>query len=266
MFVDPRTLPVPPADMVMPQAAQHFFLVANTVVCVFALMFAERMRRKTGSSTGYLLLLAGAAAVVNEPVVDILGLCWFAANGAIPLFKAWGVTIPLFMLPVYCWYVGGQSMIAFGAIARGATSARLFRLYAWFALVNIALEVPGLQLGIYAYYGQQPFQFLGFPFWWPICNALMPIVMAAIAFRLLPHLQGAGVLLLILVGPLAAGLTNGAIAIPVWVSLNSGMPPWGARIAGLVSFTLGMMLAFLVTRLVATDASAVSAPRAGSFG
>jgi hypothetical protein len=266
MSGDPRALPVPPVDMVMPQGAQQFFLIANTVVCVIALLFAERMRRKTGAPTGYLLLLAGAAAVVNEPVVDILGLCWFAANGAIPLFKAWGVTIPLFMLPVYCWYVGGQSLIAFGAVSRGATTAQLFRLYAAFALVNVALEVPGLSLGIYAYYGNQPFQFLGFPFWWPICNALMPIVMAAIAFRLRPHLKGAGVLLLILVGPMAAGLTNGAIAIPVWVALNSGMPPWGASLAGLVSLTLGMMLAFLVTRLVASDATAAVAPRAVSFG
>jgi hypothetical protein len=251
-----RTIPVPPVDMVMPHAAQTFFLVANIVVCVIAVIFAERFRRSSGSPVGFLLLLAGAATVINEPVVDTLGLCWFAANGAIPLFKAWGVTIPVFMLPVYCWYVGGQALIAFSAMAKGATTIQLFRLYGIFALVNIALEVPGLNMGIYAYSGYPPFQALGFPFWWPVCNALMPIVMAALVFRLLPYLTGFRCLWVILIGPMAAGMTNGAIAVPVWVSLNSGVPLWGTYIASLLSLCLGLTLAFLVTRIVATDADA----------
>jgi len=266
MIADPRALPIPPVDMIMPQVPQTVFIVANSIVCLIALAFAERMRRKSGSAVGYWLLLAGAATVINEPAVDILGLCWFAARGSIPLFKAWGVTIPLFMLPVYCWYVGGQAMIALAAIRRGSTVAQIFRLYALFAVVNVALEVPGLNMGIYAYYGNQPFEFLGFPFWWPICNALMPIVMACIVHFLLPHLKGVRVLLIILVGPMAAGVTNGAIAIPVWVALNSGMPAWAAHVASLVSLVLGLTVAFLVTRLVATDAHHARSPHAASFG
>jgi hypothetical protein len=266
MIADPRALPIPPVDMIMPQAPQAIFIVANSIVCVVALVFAERWRRKSGSAVGYGLLLAGAATVINEPAVDILGLCWFAARGSIPLFKAWGVTIPLFMLPVYCWYVGGQAMIALAAIRRGSTTAQIFRLYGLFAVVNVALELPGLNMGIYAYYGNQPFEFLGFPFWWPICNALMPIVMACIVYFLLPHLEGWRLLLVILVGPMAAGITNGAIAVPVWVALNSGAPPWAAHLASLVSLVLGLTVAFLLTRLVATDAHQGRSRPAASFG
>jgi hypothetical protein len=252
--MDVRDLPLPPVDMVMPAGPQMAFLIGNGVICVFAAIAAERYRRRTGSGVGFLLLLAGAATVVNEPVVDILGLCWFAANGAIPLFRAWGVTIPAFMLPVYCWYVGGQALFAYAAIERGITTTRLFRLYGLFALVNLLLEVPGLNLGIYAYYGRQPFEVMRFPLWWPICNALMPIVMAALAFRLRPYVSGAACLLIVLLGPMAAGMTNGAIAIPVWVALNGGVPLWGTWLAGVVSLCLGLTLAFLVTRIVAIDA------------
>jgi hypothetical protein len=247
-----------PVDMVMPATPQLIFIVANLVVCAAAFAYAEGYRRRSGSALGHLLLLAGAATVINEPVVDVLGLCWFADKGSIGLFRAWGITIPAFMLPVYCWYVGGQALIAFNAIQAGITSRHLFRLYAVFAFVNVMLEIPGLNMGIYAYYGSQPFEVLGFPLWWPICNALMPIVMATVVSRLLPHLPGARRGLIVLLGPMAAGMTNGAIAVPTWVALNSGMPLWGTSVAAFVSLVLGTTLAFLLTRIVAIDGVAVS--------
>ena len=240
----------PPIEMSMPQAAQWIFLAANTLVCACAFVYAERYRRRTGSPVGFLLLLAGAATVINEPVVDVLGLCWFAKQGSVGLFTAWGVTIPAFMLPVYCWYVGGQALFAYGAMQAGMTAGNLYRLYGVFALVNVALELPGLKMGIYAYYGRQPFEVLGFPLWWPICNALMPIVMAALVHLLLPFLPGFRSLLIILLGPMAAGMTNGAIGIPVWVALNSAAPPWVGLCAALISLLLGLTLAFLLTRVV----------------
>ncbi len=235
----------------MPQTAQWIFLSANTLVCVGAFVYAERYRRRTGSAVGFLLLLAGAATVINEPVVDVLGLCWFAKQGSIGLLTAWGVTIPAFMLPVYCWYVGGQSLLAFAAMQAGMSTGRVYRLYGIFALVNVALELPGLNMGIYAYYGNQPFEVFGFPLWWPICNALMPIVMAALVHVLLPSLRGFSSLLVILLGPMAAGMTNGAIGIPVWVALNSSAPAWVGYCAAVISLILGLTLAFLLTRVVA---------------
>jgi hypothetical protein len=155
------------------------------------------------------------------------------------------------MLPVYCWYVGGQALFAYGAMQTGMTAAAMYRLYGIFALVNVALELPGLNMGIYAYYGRQPFEVLGFPLWWPICNALMPIVLAGLVHVLLPFLSGYRCVLVILLGPMAAGLTNGAIGIPVWVALNSAAPQWVGEGAAIVSLMLGLTLAFLLTRVVA---------------
>jgi len=244
--------------MVMPQAAQTFFMVANVVICLIALIVAQGYRRRSGSSVGFLLLAAGALTVLNEPAVDILGLCWFAAHGSTPLFTAWGVTIPAFMLPVYCWYVGGQALLALMLLEKGATGKQIFRLYGAFALINVLLEVPGLKMGIYAYYGNQPFVILGFPCWWVVCNALMPIVMAAIVFRLQPLLKGPPRLLLVFTGPMAAGLCNGAIAMPVWLTLNSGAPLWATHVAALLSLGMGLTLALLVSQMVASDRFAIA--------
>ena len=254
-------LVVPPVGMVMPQTAQTIFMILNVVICVFAVLFAERYRRRSGSSVGFLLLLAGALTVFNEAAVDILGLCWFAARGATPLFTAWGVQIPAFMLPVYCWYVGGQALLALIVLEKGATSKQIYRLYGVFAVINVLLEVPALDMGVYAYYGRQPFVFFGFPLWWAVCNALMPIVMAAIVFHLQPLLRGPQRLVIVFIGPMAAGMTNGAIAVPEWLALNSGAPLWATHVAAVLSLGLGFILAFLVAQTVATDRYTVADAR-----
>ena len=49
---------------------------------------------------------------------------------------------------------------------------------------------------------------------------------------------------------MAAGMTNGAIGIPVWVALNSSAPAWVGYCAALVSLVLGLTLAFLLSRVV----------------
>jgi len=251
--VDRRNIPLPPFDMTMPRTPQTIFLAANFLVALIALALAERYRRKSGSPYGYLFLLGGALAVFNEPVVDILGLCWFPSIGTLGLLKAWGVTIPLYLLPVYCWYVGGQAFYAFTRFEARITVRGVFKLYGTFALINVLLEVPGLNIGVYTYYGNQPFELFGFPLWWTIGNALMPIVMAAAVFLLRPYLTGWRRLVVIPLGPVAAGLTNGAIFLPIFLGLNSGMPVWINGLAVCVSLVLAFIVAVLVSQTVSVD-------------
>lgn len=249
------TMPQPPVDMVMPFMPQMIFGFGNVVPIAIALFFCFRYLRSHGSAFGFLFLAAGALTVFNEPVVDVLGLCWFPRHGTWPLFEAWGVKIPWWMLPVYTWYVGGQAFYVYRRFEDGITTRGLFRLYLTFAVVNALLETPGLWLGVYAYYGEQPFQFLKFPYWWAIVNALMPMTTAALVFRLRPLLTGMRQFAIVPMGLMAAALTNGAAAVPVWVALNSGAGPVVTHLAALASLGMGLMFAYGLCQLVATDAA-----------
>src|SRR5579859_4627115 len=164
----PMTAPV---EMVMPQAPQLWMNILNWGLVAVVLVVALNHWRKRGSAIGIWLVLGGALTTLNEPIVDVLGKCWFPAIGSQVLLKAWGVSIPIYMVPVYAWYVGGQAFLAYHLYEKGLSRRGLFGLYAAFAVVNMFLEIPGLNLPVpmYSYYGNQPLLLFRFPLWWIFC-------------------------------------------------------------------------------------------------
>lgn len=249
------TLPATaPVDMVMPPLAQQWMIYLNWIPVVIILVLALRHWKTRGSPIGVLFLLGGALTTLNEPVVDILGKCWFPALGSQVLFTAWGVSIPTYMVLVYAWYVGGQAFLAYRLYEKGITVKGVFGLYATLAAVNVVLEVPGLQVPMYSYYGNQPLVVFGFPLWWTFCNALMPLMMAGIVFRLEPVLRGLRQLLVIPLTWMVAAATNGLVAAPVWLALNSGGGLGLAHGAALLSLGMGIMVCYGVSLMVAIDA------------
>jgi hypothetical protein len=250
----PMTAPV---EMVMPQAAQLWMHIFNWGLVAVVLVVALNHWRKHGSAIGLWLVLGGALTTLNEPIVDVLGKCWFPAIGSQVLLKAWGVSIPTYMVAVYAWYVGGQAFLAYRLYQNGLSRRGLFRLYAAFAVVNLFLEIPGLNLPapMYSYYGYQPLVLLSFPMWWIFCNALMPMMIAGVAFRAAPALQGARQALLVPLAWMTAGATNALVAAPMWLALNleSGSPGLSDG-AAVLSFGMGLMVCYGLGLAVAADA------------
>ena len=73
-------------------------------------------------------------------------------------------------------------------------AGHLYQLYGIFALVNMALEIPALTMGINAYYGEPAASTPGFS---PVVADPDAIVMAALLRVLLPFLCGNRSLLII---------------------------------------------------------------------
>jgi hypothetical protein len=253
----PATAPV---DMVMPQVAQLWMNILNWGLVAVVLVIVLNHWRKHGSSIGVWLVLGGALTTLNEPIVDVLGKCWFPAIDSRVLFKAWGVSIPAYMVPVYAWYVGGQAFLAYRLYEKGLSRRGLFGLYASFAVVNLFLEIPGLNLPVpmYSYFGNQPLVFLRFPMWWIFCNALMPMMIAGVALRGEPVLRGARRPLLVPLAWMTAGATNALIAAPLWLALNVEAGSLGlSYLAAAVSFGMGLMVCYGLSLAVAADAPPV---------
>jgi len=258
------TLPLTaPIDMVMPAAAQLWMAILNwSLVGVMAIV-ALQFWRQSGSPIGLFFIGGGALTSFNEPIVDILGKCWFPAIGTHPLLVAWGVKVPSYMPAVYAWYVGGQALIAYRIFRRSISTRGVFLLYAAFAAVNVGLEVPGLNLGqpMYSYFGNQPFVIAKFPLWWTFVNALMPLVMASVALAAANALAGWRQILVVPLSWMLAAATNGAVAAPVWVALNmKNSTPALTSAAGIVSLGMGLLVCYGLTLLVAKDAVVATQP------
>lgn len=248
------TVPFPPTDGAMDATYQLVFSGVVTLVCLVVIFYAVRDWRRTGSPIALLILAGGALCVFEEPIVDIMGLCWFFRDGQWILMEPFGRPIPVWMLPVYTAYVGGQAWYTLNRLERGITTSGIWKLYLSYAAINVLLEEPPLYLGLYTYYGDaQPLQLGLLPLWWPAVNALMPIVSAAAIYRLKPYMGGIGLLLIVPLMPMADAVANAAVGLPVWTALNSSGGLWVTTGGAILTILLALKLVWILTIAVAAD-------------
>jgi hypothetical protein len=237
--------------MVMPATAQAVFTLFIFAPLGVAIGIAIRNLVRGDGPLLLFCLIGGAVAAVFEPIVDVLGLVYFPRNGSWVAFETMGRPVPLLIAFVYPWYVGGQGYLAYRLFQRGIDRMGVFRLWAIFFAVNIALETPGLIPGVYTYYGRQPFDFWGFPLWWGFVNPVMPLIAGALIVRLRPYL-GSGWRLLGIVPliPIADGVANAATAWPMWATLNTDLPSVATYAAAIVTLGLALYAVWVISLVV----------------
>ena len=248
-------IPAPPVDMVMP-AINTTVAIANFVLLAIVTVFVAREARRTRSRIPLLILLGAALASLQEPIYDIVGAVWYPERGTIAYIRAFNVSIPLWLIPGYAWYIGGLGNFMYCRMRPGAGRRPLWQYYFLFWLANFALEMPGLNLGIYRYYGDQPFRVLGFPLWMAVTNGLMPLMIGALFNHLRGVLVGPAALLTVVLVPMVVGATQIAAGWPTWLALNSGRGATATFIGALVSLGLALSVIYLLGKLSSRAASA----------
>jgi hypothetical protein len=248
-------LPQPPARLHMGATAQAVFTTGQVVPIIVFGLLAWRALRSRRDPVPLLLILGGAAAMLCEPIVDVMGLCYFPRAGQWRMFEAFGRPIPLFIL-VYVWYVGGQAWVALRQLERGASRRDVWRLYAVFAALDVVAETPGLYMHLYTYYGRQPFDFFRLPLWWPVVNGAMPIVAAMLIYRLRPQLRGWAILAVVPLVPMADAVTNAAAGFPLWVTLNTRLGYAWTYPMGAITCLLALLVVWVAAQAVGEAAPA----------
>jgi hypothetical protein len=251
-------IPQPPFSF-KASGAQDVFSIAQMVLCAGMFVYAFRELRRGQGPIMLWCLLGGFLAVVWEPIVDVLGQCWLPARGQHWIaFTLLGRHVPLMMPFVYSWFVGGQAYLFYRLFTRGIDQRRLFQLWGLVFLVNICLESPGIITDVYTYYGKQPFDIWGFPLWWGFINPLMPMIAAAMIYKLKPHLSGATLAVAaIAIVPGADGVANAFAGWPVIAALNTNVGYVGTWIASLITLGLAAFLVWIIGLLVARPAEVV---------
>jgi hypothetical protein len=233
-FAIPAT-PLPPDFGSMDPRFNLIFLILNCIVLLGFVIYAWKDFRRTGSTLAFPILIGGGLCVFLEPVVDILGLCWFWEDGNWTVGQWMGRFIPIWLVPVYAWFVGGQTLLTLKRFERGVQVSDVFKLYLIYAMANVVLEEVPLHFGLYTYYGAQPLQISLLPLWWPMINAAMPIVAAALVMRASPLFGTWTFPATIALMPMADALTNAAIGWPIHVALNTSDSLWVTHLAAAVS-------------------------------
>lgn len=246
-------IPDPPLDMATPYWPNLIFSAAGIAVAIVALGYAILVAGRAHSALPLVVYLSGGiSALILEPALDVNGGCWWPRIGGWDLYTVYGTPIPAWAVAAYFWFVGGQALLIWQALERWPSGKTVWRC--WLAVIgtNFLLETPGLLMGVYAYWGQQPLKTpWGLPLWWLPVNACMPLVPATIVYLLRHRLTGVRLLLAIPLVPLGAGAAEGAASGPAWLVLNSADVPWMlTQIAGVAVFVLAASLVWAIAGVV----------------
>jgi hypothetical protein len=248
-------IPAPPADMVMP-AVYKSMLIPQFAVLALVLAWIIVEARKAKSLTPILILVGAAVASLCECLWDVLDCVWYPQYGQTPLYRIFNISVPVWMLTAYPCYLGGLGYWVYKWLGKGMTLSQLWTFWVIAWLANFVLEIPMLQLGVYVYYGPQPFKILGFPLWQAMGNSLMPIFIGAIVYAWKDVLHGLRSLLIVPIVPVAMVFALGGVGWPMWLAMNSGRGYEVTYPAAVVSLGLSLMLVYLVGLKVCRPAQA----------
>jgi len=213
--------PQPPVDMVMPQHAQVIATIGLWVPAMVMFVAAAVYWRRSGSPVYLLGMVGGLIAALNEPIADVLVMCYHAEIGQWTVFSAFGRDIPVWAIGCYPVYFGGLSLLVYTLLRRGVTRRTYWLGVGVVVLGNVAFEWPVLAAHMYLYYGDQPYRILGFPVLLGALNALGAVLGATVMAHLADWLTGPR-RLLILVIPAWTMLASYAVVLPHILTLNSG--------------------------------------------
>lgn len=222
MYIPNSTTSIPPADMVMPYTEQVIFTIATHIPFVIFMSIGLRNYLAHGDPKALFFGIGGCFAVMWEPIVDVLGFCYFPREGNWIAFETFGRPIPMFMPATYGWFVGGMGYWLWTTFQDPKTTGKdLPFLWIRGFCINLLLEYPPIYFKIYTYYGYQPLEIRGFPLWFPAVNATAPMVAATLVNLITPHLTGYKNLIIISTTATSYGIASAAFVCPIWVALGA---------------------------------------------
>jgi hypothetical protein len=247
-------IPGPPVDAGVNPTAQAVFTAICALPTVVCLAMAVKSIVKDRNALWPIFLLGGTIGMLVEPILDYMGGVWWPVHGDWEAFRLLDVNIPVLVCFVYPWLLGGQAYIAYRAFERGTAVRRLWALVGIFALNDIVLETIGVRvLRVYSYFGTQPLNPWGLPLWYVPCNAVGPVMAAALFYVMRNQLRGWRMLAAVWFFPMSFVGVYAACGWPIWVSLNSEWGIAASTAASLVVFVQACLIVLVVTRIVGAE-------------
>lgn len=204
--------------------AYTLFTVLSALMLAVFVGYAIKRSFTAHDGVPFMFVIGGAIASLFEPLLDVNGGVWYPETGGISFLTLLGVRLPVFVLTSYTWIIGGQAYLCWRAFDQRWPLERMLRLIAFVAVTDVMTEFIGVGMGAYGYYGNQPFQVLGFPLWYPLVNTVAPLFGGATFYLLRPYLRGPRSVLGLLM--VVIGISGGysVCGWPLWTGLRSDAP------------------------------------------
>ena len=233
-------MPIHPQDESMMLGATVIMTAVTVGLLIYWVLGKERREH------GFILPLAiagGLLSALQEPILDVLVLFWYPTSDSLVAFSAFGRDVPWFVVIGYGWYVGGLPYLVYRMIDNGIQPRSFWKLFvAIMAIDMVGISVPVL-MGVCGFYGNQPYDIWGYPFWWAGLDGAHPMLGGLVLYWLVPKLPKPFQPLAVFLTPaILLGAVSGATVWPIALALNTGLSTAMVQLAGAATFVLGTML------------------------
>jgi hypothetical protein len=231
----------PPRGLHPAHGAEAAVTIAAILVFLCLLAVVARYARCDRELIGVLIMVGAVIAVVNDPLVEVAGRCFFYTK--LPVFNTMGRQMPLWGPFAYGILFGTETFLLYRLAAIGRLDLRRLRLIiASTFLLDIAIEIPALQTHVYVYYGLQPFKLAGFPLYWVFINTPAVVFGAALLHRQRHWFTGPRRLAALLVPVLAVPTAFYTAGLPVLVAMNTTLPSAWVWMAAVLTAGLSLLI------------------------
>ena len=248
-----------PIDMVVNPLWQWIFGVLHFGVAGLTIYLALRnpMRHRDWWEVLFrtVILCSGAlGAVFFEGAVDRAGKLWYAEHGAWPLVQFWGTHVPLWVSPVYLWFIGGGSLFIIQRVRNGCRPRDFLYIFGGIAIADVMLEVPIIKIAkLYTYYGDnQPFfneHWFPLPLWFISTNRLFDLVPALLIMLLMSFRTKWVIAAIPFVMFGSMYVSYAFVTWPTVSALHCGASPQVAALAATYTIVLGVAATFAGAQL-----------------
>lgn len=234
--------------------AELFQIICSSVLLAAVIIYAiERLVRHRDSILLF-TMCAGIIPFFNAGNIGVLLHITQPANSMLPVFRNYGMPVPLGFCIGYVAIFPLVSYIAYRFIKNGIDTKGFITLWALLCLVDLLVEVPAVIAGIYIYQPPQMLTIFGFPLYNVWINGTSWLLGGVMMYFFVPVLtdwRRPAISLLPFFG-FAAGW--GIMDVPIVLALNAeGMPSWGQWVLWLVSLGFSIIILSTLNSIIASD-------------
>jgi hypothetical protein len=232
----------------------QFWIMA--IIFALFLVFAIYRYGVKKDSVPVFMSATGIIAFFNEGNYDILVHLTQPANSISPVFWTGGQPMGLGFMVGYWGVFTLMTYLAYRSLSKGLTKKKIWKLWGIIALACLIIEIPGVQMGVYIYQGEQTLRIFGYPAYNLWINATGWLLSGLLIVIMDPILKGWKRWLLSVLPCCGFAICWGICDIPVVCALNiANLPVWSMYLLMLVSLALSLLLMRMMISMFAVDSS-----------
>jgi hypothetical protein len=252
-IMNPKILEMVPWDAAMPRVPQEILILLSGAIAALSIWFIVLECKRRKDLVPLFTFLGGGAAIVYEPLGDMLVGALYPVHEQIGWIDLFGRKIPLFIGLLYFWYMSVPAVYVLKRVEQGLKAASLWRLYAFTMLVATGIELFGVNVHAWVYYGPQSFVVFGVPLW-----AAFTYGAFVISISVGLHLISTGFdrrhhWLIVPAIPLFLIAGHCTTALPAAAAMFSTYNPFWIWLGGGASIALSLLLVHAVSLIYCSD-------------